>query len=142
MNAIIPLVCGALFAAGVCISGMVRPSKVLGFLDLGGRWDASLALVMASALALHVFAWRVVKRMTADQLAPRFGIAFPGPAATIVDVRLVGGAAVFGVGWGLSGFCPGPAIVSLVSGTTASFVFVGAMVAAMLAFDRSARSDG
>jgi len=138
MNAIIPLLCGALFGAGVCLSGMVRPSKVIGFLDFGGAWDASLLLVMASALALHVVAWRIVKGMT----GPRFGTAFPGPAASVIDVRLVGGAALFGVGWGLSGFCPGPAVVSLVSGTTASFVFVGAMLAAMLAFDRSGRTDG
>jgi uncharacterized membrane protein YedE/YeeE len=140
MKALIPFLCGALFSAGVCISGMVRPSKVLGFLDFGGAWDASLLLVMASALALHVVAWRVVKGMT----RPRFGAAFPGPASQVIDTRLVGGAALFGVGWGLSGFCPGPALVALVSGTTASFVFVGSMLAAMLAFDRRARvrSDG
>ena len=140
MTALIPFLCGALFSAGVCISGMVRPSKVLGFLDFGGAWDASLLLVMASALALHIVAWRIIKGMT----RPRFGAAFPGPASQVIDLRLVGGAALFGVGWGLSGFCPGPALVSLVSGTTASFVFVGSMLAAMLAFDRHTRvrSDG
>lgn len=137
MNAIIPFVCGALFSAGVCISGMVRPSKVLGFLDIGGAWDASLLLVMACALVMHVVAWRLVNRMR----APRFGSAFPGPASPVIDMRLVGGAALFGAGWGLSGFCPGPAIVSLVSGTTASFVFVAAMMAAMFAFDRHARAS-
>jgi uncharacterized protein len=140
VNRIIPFLCGALFSAGVCISGMVRPSKVLGFLDFGGAWDPSLLLVMASALALHVIAWRIVKRMT----GPRLGGAFPGAASSVIDVRLVAGAALFGVGWGLSGFCPGPALVSLVSGTTASFVFVGSMLAAMLVFERRARaaSDG
>jgi uncharacterized membrane protein YedE/YeeE len=137
-KAIIALACGALFSAGVCIAGMVRPSKVIGFLDFGGAWDASLLLVMASALALHVVAWRIVKRMT----APRFGPAFPGPPASVIDARLVGGAALFGVGWGLSGFCPGPAVVSLVSGSTASVIFVGAMLAAMVMFDRSGRTDG
>ncbi|HEY5952559.1 MAG TPA: DUF6691 family protein [Kofleriaceae bacterium] len=137
-GAIIPLSCGALFAAGVCISGMVRPSKVIGFLDFAGAWDASLLLVMASALALHVVAWRIVKQMT----GPRYGTAFPGPPTTIIDAKLIGGAALFGIGWGISGFCPGPAIVSLVSGTTASFVFVAAMAAAMIVFDRSGRSDG
>src|SRR4051812_4756337 len=95
---------GALFAAGVCISGMVRPSKVLGFLDLRGAWDPSLALVMASALALHVVAWRIVRAAR----KPRFGTAFPDPPSPVVDVKLVGGAALFGVGWGISGFCPGP----------------------------------
>ncbi len=138
MNAIIPLLCGALFSAGVCISGMVRPSKVLGFLDFGGAWDASLLLVMASALSLHVVAWRIVKGVG----RPRFGSTFPGPPSTVIDLRLIGGAAVFGLGWGIAGFCPGPAIVSLVSGSTASFVFVGAMLAGILAYDRSNRSDG
>lgn len=138
MKAIIPLVCGALFSAGVCIAGMVRPSKVLGFLDFGGAWDASLLLVMASALALHVVAWRIVKGIS----RPRFGTAFPGPPSTLIDVRLVGGAAMFGVGWGIAGFCPGPAIVSLVSGSTASLVFVGAMLASMFVFDRRSRTDG
>ena len=138
MKALIPFLCGALFSAGVCLAGMVKPSKVIGFLDLRGLWDPSLLFVMASALALHVVAWRLIKRMT----GPRFGSAFPGPPSQVIDARLVGGAALFGVGWGLSGFCPGPAIVSLVSGTTASFVFVGAMAASMLAFDRSGRMDG
>jgi uncharacterized protein len=142
VSAIIPLLCGALFSAGVCLAGMVRPSKVIGFLDFGGAWDASLLLVMASALVLHVFAWRILRAMTADMPRPKFGTAFPGPAASVIDARLIGGAALFGVGWGLTGFCPGPAVVSLVSGTTASFVFVAAMGAAMLGFDRSGRSDG
>lgn len=144
MNAIIPLVCGALFAAGVCISGMVRPSKVIGFLDFGGAWDATLLVVMATALTLHVVAWRIVKAMTSATASamrrPRYGAAFPGPPPARVDVRLVGGAALFGIGWGLSGFCPGPALVAIVSGTTASFVFVGVMLAAMLVFERSDRS--
>jgi uncharacterized membrane protein YedE/YeeE len=121
-------VCGALFAAGACISGMVRPSKVLGFLDLGGPWDATLLCVMVSALAISVLAWQVVKRAT----RPRFGTAFPGPPSRVIDARLVGGAALFGIGWGLAGYCPGPAVVSLASGATGSFVFVGAMVAGML----------
>ena len=137
MNAIIPLLCGALFSAGVCIAGMVRPSKVLGFLDFAGAWDASLMIVMASALALHVVAWRVIKGVA----RPRFGTAFPGPPSPVIDRRLIGGAALFGVGWGISGFCPGPAVVSLASGVTASFVFVGAMLAAMFVFARANRSD-
>jgi uncharacterized membrane protein YedE/YeeE len=134
---IIPLLCGALFGAGVCFAGMVKPSKVLGFLDFGGAWDATLLVVFATALALHVLAWQLVK----GRGTPRFGTAFPGKPSSVVDLRLVGGAALFGVGWGISGFCPGPAVVSLVSGVTASFVFVGAMALAMFVFDRSA-SDG
>lgn len=125
---VLAVLCGALFAAGACISGMVRPSKVLGFLDLGGAWDATLMFVMVAALVLHVLAWRVVRRAT----APRFGTRYPGPPSQVIDLRLVGGAALFGVGWGLAGYCPGPAIVSLVSGATSSLVFVGALVAGIL----------
>jgi uncharacterized membrane protein YedE/YeeE len=133
VNAVIPFLCGALFSAGVCISGMVRPSKVLGFLDFGGAWDASLLLVMSTALALHVVAWRVVKSMR----RPRFGDAFPGSPPAMIDARLIGGAAIFGVGWGLSGFCPGPSLISVLSGATASFVFVGTMLVAMLVYERT-----
>jgi len=127
---LVALACGAVFAAGVCISGMVRPSKVLGFLDLGGAWDATLAVVMASALAVHVVAWQLARRAR----TPWLGGEWPGPARTVIDARLVGGAALFGLGWGLSGYCPGPAIVSIVSGARGSLVFVAAMAAAMLAF--------
>ena len=138
MRRAIPLVSGALFGAGVCISGMVRPSKVLAFLDLGGSWDATLAIVMASALAIHWLAWRMVERAR----APRYGSAFPEPPSPIVDRKLVGGAALFGLGWGLSGYCPGPAVVSLVSGARASLVFVGAMIAGMLLAQAARREDG
>ena len=124
MNALIPFVCGAIFSAGVCIAGMVRPSKVLGFLDFGGPWDATLMVVFATALALHVVAWRVVKAAR----APRFGDQFPGPPSPIVDARLLGGAALFGIGWGLAGYCPGPAIVAVVSGARSTLVFVAAML--------------
>lgn len=131
---------GALFGAGVCISGMVRPSKVLGFLDFAGPWDATLLVVMASALAVTVIAWRMV----AGLRTPRFGREFPAPPSPLVDARLVVGAALFGVGWGLSGYCPGPALVALVAGVPATFVFVAAMLAGMFAVERreqSTRSD-
>jgi len=133
---LVALVCGALFAAGACISGMVRPSKVLGFLDLGGSWDATLAVVMTTALAVHALAWRLARGR------PRFGDCYPDAASTLIDHRLVGGAVLFGVGWGLAGFCPGPAIVSIVSGARASLVFVGAMMAAMLVYHRASDADG
>jgi uncharacterized membrane protein YedE/YeeE len=129
--ALLPLLCGALFGAGVCLSGMIRPSKVLGFLDLGGAWDPSLMFVMASALLLHVVAWRLIK----GRPAPRFGAAYPDAASSVVDVRLVGGAALFGIGWGISGYCPGPAIISILSGATSSFVFLGAVAVSMVVFD-------
>ena len=124
MNALVPLLCGAIFSAGVCISGMVRPSKVLGFLDFGGAWDATLMVVFATALALHVIAWRVVKASR----GPRFGDRFPGPPSKVVDARLLGGAALFGIGWGLAGYCPGPAVVAVVSGARSALVFMAAML--------------
>lgn len=136
MNALIPLLCGAIFSAGVCVSGMVRPSKVLGFLDVGGPWDATLMVVFATALALHVIAWRVVKAAR----APRFGERFPGPPSPIVDLRLLGGAALFGIGWGLAGYCPGPAIVAVVSGARSSLVFIAAMLVG-IAIAHALRSD-
>lgn len=131
------IVGGALFGAGVCISGMVRPSKVLGFLDFGGAWDPSLLVVMASALAVTILAWRVVDRMP----KPKFGAAFPPPPSPLVDARLVAGAAIFGIGWGLSGYCPGPAVVALVAGVPATFVFVGSMLAAMFLIERGDQSN-
>jgi uncharacterized membrane protein YedE/YeeE len=129
IRAALPFLSGALFAAGVCLAGMVRPSKVLAFLDFGGAWDGSLALVMASALAVHALAWLVVGRAR----APRFGAAYPGPPSRVIDARLVGGAALFGVGWGLAGYCPGPAVVSLTSGAIGGYVFVAAMIAGIYA---------
>ncbi len=135
MGALIPLLCGALFGAGICISGMVRPSKVLAFLDFGGAWDPSLLLVMGAALTLHVIAWRLIK----NSREPRFGAAFPGPPSSVIDGRLVGGAALFGVGWGISGYCPGPAILSVLSGATSSLVFVAAITVSMFAYDRLAQ---
>jgi uncharacterized protein len=127
---LLALVSGALFGTGACLSGMVRPSKVLAFLDLRGDWDPSLALVMATGLLLCAAAWAVVRRMRAPVLAGRF----PGPAAGAIDGRLVGGAALFGLGWGLGGFCPGPALISLVSGSTGSLVFVASMAVGMLGY--------
>jgi uncharacterized membrane protein YedE/YeeE len=136
-RAIIPLISGMLFGAGVCISGMVRPSKVLGFLDFGGAWDPSLLCVMASALLLHVVAWQIVKRSR----GPRFGTSFPPAPSNKIDARLIAGSAVFGIGWGISGYCPGPAALSVLSGATASLVFVGAMIVGMFVFERT-NSDG
>jgi uncharacterized membrane protein YedE/YeeE len=138
LNALIALLCGVLFGTGVCISGMVRPSKVLGFLDVAGHWDASLLLVLGSGFVLHAVAWQIVKRRS----APVLGGEFPGPASAIIDLRLIGGAALFGLGWGLSGYCPGPALVSLVSGVPSSFVFVGSMVAAMWGVQAVERARG
>lgn len=137
---VLPLVAGVLFGAGACISGMVRPSKVLAFLDLRGAWDASLLVVMGAALALTALAWRDVRRLR----RPRFGAAFPGPPPAPIDAKLVGGSALFGLGWGLGGYCPGPAIVGLASRVPAALVFGLAMAIGMLVGDRArgAGADG
>jgi uncharacterized membrane protein YedE/YeeE len=118
---------GAIFGAGLAISGMTKPSKVVGFLDLFGAWDASLAFVMMGAIAVHLVAYR----MTARRSSPLFDRRFHLPTRKDLDARLLLGAAIFGVGWGLAGFCPGPALASAASGTLAAIVFVFAMTIGM-----------
>ena len=124
---VVAFVSGAIFSAGLCLSGMTHPSKVLAFLDLTGAWDPSLALVMAGAVVVTAIAVRVSASRPAPVLADRFLT----PASAPIDRKLVFGAAIFGVGWGLSGLCPGPAVVSLASGQTGAVVFVASMVAGM-----------
>ena len=116
---------GALFGIGLVVSQMVDPGKVLAFLDFAGRWDPSLALVMAGALAVAVPGFRLAQARGAPALGGRFDV----PANTEIDRRLLAGAAVFGIGWGLVGFCPGPAVASLAFGRWESLVFVLAMLA-------------
>lgn len=119
---------GALFAVGLAISGMTKPSKVSGFLDLAGAWDASLAFVMIGAVAVHFVAYRLVMRRS----SPLFDAKFHLPARGDIDLRLVAGAGLFGIGWALAGFCPGPALVSAGSGSLGAIVFVGGMTAGIL----------
>jgi uncharacterized membrane protein YedE/YeeE len=126
---VVALACGALFGAGACVSGMTRPSKVLAFLDVGGAWDPTLMVVMAVAMAVMVVAWRVVAARSGR--GPVCGGGYPEAASTVIDARLIGGSALFGLGWGIAGFCPGPAMVAVVSGARDTLVFVAAMVAAM-----------
>lgn len=118
---------GALFGAGLVISGMVKPAKVVGFLDFAGKWDASLVLVMAGAVAVYTVAYRLITR----RRAPLFDTRFHIPTRKDIDLRLVAGAAVFGVGWGLGGYCPGPGLVSVGAGAIPALVFVAAMTAGM-----------
>jgi uncharacterized membrane protein YedE/YeeE len=122
---------GALFGAGLTVSHMVNPAKVAAFLDFAGRWDPSLALVMGGALAVTAAAYRWTLRRSAPLCAPAFRL----PAATRIDARLIVGSALFGVGWGLGGFCPGPAIASLGYGATSSLLFVAAMLLGMLGWE-------
>lgn len=125
------LVAGVLFGLGLGVSGMVRPTKVLAFLDVAGPWDPSLAFVMVGAIAVHAVAVVIARR----RHAPLGASHFHWPPRTAVDARLVGGAALFGVGWGLGGFCPGPALTSAASGSAPSLVFVVAMVIGMVIHD-------
>ena len=119
---------GVVFAVGLGLSGMTQPAKVFGFLDLAGAWDPSLMMVMVGGIGVNAAAyWMVVRRREAPVLEARFLL----PTRTDIDVRLVAGAAIFGVGWGLGGFCPGPGIVSLAGGGVPALVFVGAMLAGM-----------
>jgi hypothetical protein len=117
------LIAGILFGLGLAVSQMINPAKVLAFLDIFGRWDPSLIMVMAGAVTVTFVGFRVVQ----SRPAPLFGARFELPTRRDLDRRLIGGAAIFGVGWGLIGFCPGPAIASLAFGLPESIVFVVAM---------------
>jgi hypothetical protein len=118
---------GLLFGVGLVVSGMAQPTRVIGFLDVFGAWDPSLLFVMIGAVAVHFTALRLIAR----QNAPLCASEFDQPRRTRVDGRLLIGAALFGVGWGLSGYCPGPSVVSLPSASTSVLVFVGAMAVGM-----------
>jgi len=125
------LLAGLVFGLGLIVSGMANPAKVLGFLDLAGAWDPSLAFVMAGAVAVAALAFAVAKRRTLSWL----GAAMKLPTSRDIDRRLVLGSAVFGVGWGIAGFCPGPALVALGMGQIKALIFVGAMLAGMRLFE-------
>jgi len=125
------LLAGLVFGIGLVLSGMADPAKVLGFLDLAGRWDPSLALVMAGAVGVALFAFAVARRRTASFL----GLPMRLPTTRRIDGRLVGGSVMFGIGWGLAGFCPGPALVALGMGQVKAAIFVGAMLAGMGVFE-------
>ena len=124
---IVALASGALFGLGLAVSGMANPAKVIGFLDVAGDWDPTLAFVMGGAVLVTLISFRFVLR----QKRPVLDEGFSVPGRTDVDGRLLGGAALFGVGWGLSGFCPGPAVVALTTGMPAALTFFASMVAGM-----------
>ena len=122
---------GLLFGLGLIVAGMTDPAKVLGFLDLAGMWDPSLAFVMGGGILVGLGAFAMAKKRTTNFL----GGAMLLPTSTDIDKRLIGGGLLFGAGWGLAGFCPGPAIVSLGAGQPKAAVFVAAMLAGMAVFE-------
>lgn len=124
-----PLLSGLLFGAGLTLGGMTNPDRVRGFLDLFGRWDPTLLFVMAGAVAVMAVAWRIRERMRSPLFAARFTL----PDRSDLDARLIAGAALFGVGWGLAGLCPGPAVAGLALGFWQVWLFIAAMLAGMFA---------
>ena len=129
-TAIAALAVGFIFAIGLGISGMTKPSKVVGFLDLFGNWDPSLMFVMAGAIAVHFVTYRVIRKRASPLLVPNWQV----PTKTDLTPALVIGAVLFGVGWGLGGFCPGPAMTSLASLQSKPLIFVISMLAGMYLF--------
>lgn len=130
MRIVMALAAGLVFGIGLIVSGMSNPAKVLGFLDLAGNWDPSLALVMAGAILVSLIPFQLASRTPRALLGEPMRL----PTARDIDRRLVLGSLVFGVGWGLAGYCPGPALVSLALGGYKPLVFVGSMVGGMLLF--------
>ncbi len=121
---------GLLFGLGLAMSGMLDPARVLGFLDFAGAWDPSLAFVLGGAVVVSMAGTRVAGRMRRPALAESFDI----PANRRIDVKLIGGSAMFGIGWGLAGFCPGPALAAVPLGIPTALIFVAAMLAGMWCF--------
>ena len=131
MYVVTSLLAGLVFGLGLIVSGMANPAKVLGFLDLAGHWDPSLAFVMAGAIAVGFFAFAVAGKRTRSFLGAEMKLS----TARHIDRRLVGGGLLFGIGWGVAGFCPGPALVALGMGEGKAVIFVAAMLAGMGAFE-------
>ena len=126
-SALAAFISGVIFAIGLAIGGMTKPAKVAGFLDFTGNWDPSLMFVMGGAVMTHAILYRLIRQRP----TPLFTATFFVPTRKDIDARLLGGAALFGIGWGLSGFCPGPAITSLASGQPPVLIFVVAMIVGM-----------
>ncbi|WP_229008050.1 DUF6691 family protein [Methylophilus sp. Leaf408] len=127
MANLIALIAGLVFGLGLIIGGMTNPAKVLGFLDVAGDWDPSLAFVMIGAIAVGFFAFRDAKQRKWSEL----GFSIDLPERTNIDQPLVIGAVLFGIGWGLAGFCPGPAVAALLIGGSQVWIFVASMLAGM-----------
>lgn len=130
MNVLVALFCGLIFGLGLIVSGMSDPAKVIGFLDLAGTWDPSLAFVMGGGIGLAAPAFALARRRCTTWL----NLPLQLPTRSDIDRRLVVGSALFGIGWGLSGFCPGPGLVGLGAGYLPGCVFAGALIVGTLAF--------
>ena len=135
MNALSAFAAGLVFGIGLILSGMTDPGKVIGFLDVAGKWDPSLAFVMGGAILVGFFAFRSAGRRGRTFL----GAALHLPNRRDIDARLLGGSVVFGIGWGLAGFCPGPALVSFASGVDKAAIFVAAMLGGMVIYHAAER---
>lgn len=135
MNRVMEFIAGLVFGIGLILSGMTDPGKVIGFLDLAGAWDPSLALVMAGAIAVGFFAFRIARARGITLLGGPMKL----PDGEVIDWRLLTGSAVFGVGWGLVGFCPGPAVVATGAGYWQALLFTSAMLAGMAVHELSER---
>jgi uncharacterized protein len=131
-NGLVALVVGFVFALGLGISGMTQPSKVVGFLDLFGSWDPSLMFVMVGAIGVHLLLYRLARRRKSPLLAAQWHV----PTKNEITPALVIGAVLFGMGWGLAGFCPGPAVTSLASFEIKPFVFTLSMLMGMVLFQQ------
>lgn len=132
MRDIFSIASGLIFGLGLILGGMSDPAKVKAFLDLFGNWDPSLAFVMGGAIAVGVFAFAAGKKRTASWTGERMEI----PTSKVIDTRLIVGGVLFGTGWGIGGFCPGPALVALGSGLLPAAAFIAAMLAGMVVHDR------
>ncbi|CNH59632.1 gene II and x proteins [Yersinia thracica] len=130
MNLLFSLLAGLVFGLGLIVAGMANPAKVLGFLDIAGLWDPSLALVMAAAVAIATLGFGWAKKRKTSLLGQPLQL----PTSTRIERRLIGGSLLFGIGWGLAGICPGPALVLLGAGIYKGVIFVAAMVAGMAIF--------
>lgn len=128
MKALVAFLAGVLFSVGLVVSGMTQPGKVIGFLDFFGDWDPSLAFVMGGAVAVNALLYRFTMRRE----RPVLDVDFHVPNRTDIEPRLVAGGVLFGVGWGLMGYCPGPALASAPSGALSALYFVAAMIAGIL----------
>lgn len=138
MRFLIVFLIGALFGTGIALSGMANPAKVLNFFDLAGSFDPSLAFVMAGALAVAAPGYALLFRMREK---PLFDQSFRLPKASAIDAKLIGGSAIFGIGWGIAGFCPGASIPALGLGHASAAIFVAALLVGILIARRLAQAD-